>query len=137
MIFNKLNKRNYIYLSITMLMLSLYIVFFPFFAKILNGISPNLTKCVYRSITGKPCPLCGGTRFIAGIKENLTNISYFNSFFGYMIVFIFFEIIFRIFCIIYTSISKDIKKLVVLDILIHLLCFILFITYEVLFIIIT
>ena len=137
MIFNKLNKRNYIYLSITMLMLSLYIVFFPFFAKILNSISPNLTKCVYRSITGKPCPLCGGTRFIAGIKENLTNISYFNSFFVYMIVFIFFEIIFRIFCIIYTSISKDIKKLVVLDILIHLLCFILFITYEVLFIIIT
>ena len=137
MIFNKLNKRNYIYLSITMLMLSLYIVFFPFFAKILNGISPNFTKCVYRSITGKPCPLCGGTRFIAGIKENLINISYFNSFFGYMIIFIFFEIIFRIFCIIYTSISKDIKKLVVLDILIHLLCFILFITYEVLFIIIT
>lgn len=137
MIFNKLNKRNYIYLSITMLMLSLYIVFFPFFAKILNGISPNLTKCVYRSITGKPCPLCGGTRFIAGIKENLTNISYFNSFFGYMIIFIFFEIIFRIFCIIYTSISKDIKKIVGLDIVIHLLCFILFITYEVLFIIIT
>ena len=137
MIFNKLNKRNYIYLSITMLMLSLYIVFFPFFAKILNGISPNFTKCVYRFITGKPCPLCGGTRFIAGIKENLTNISYFNYFFGYMIIFIFFEIIFRIFCIIYTSISKDIKKLVVFDIVIHLLCFILFITYEVLFIIIT
>ena len=137
MIFNKLNKRNYIYLSITMLMLSLYIVFFSFFAKILNSISPNLTKCVYRSITGKPCPLCGGTRFIAGIKENLTNISYFNSFLGYMIIFIFFEIIFRIFCIIYTSISKDIKKLIVFDIVIHLLCFILFITYEVLFIIIT
>lgn len=137
MIFNKLNKRNYIYLSITMLMLSLYIVFFPFLAKILNSISPNLTKCVYRSITGKPCPLCGGTRFIAGIKENLTNISYFNSFFGYMIIFIFFEIIFRIFCIIYTSISKDIKKLIVFDSVIHLLCFILFITYEVLFIIIT
>lgn len=137
MIFNKLNKRNYIYLSITMLMLSLYIVFFPFFAKILNGISPNLTKCVYRSITGKPCPLCGGTRFIAGIKENLTNISYFNSFFGYMIVFIFFEIIFRIFCIIYTSISKDIKKLIIFDAIIHLIFFVLFITYEVLFIIIT
>lgn len=137
MIFNNLNKRNYIYLSITMLMLSLYIVFFPFFAKMLNSISPNLTKCVYRSITGKPCPLCGGTRFIAGIKENLTNISYFNSFFGYMIIFIFFEIIFRIFCIIYISISKDIKKLIVFDIVMHLLCFVLFITYEVLFIIIT
>lgn len=137
MIFNKLNKRNYIYLSITMLMLSLYIVFFPFFAKILNSISPNITKCVYRSVTGKPCPLCGGTRFIAGIKENLTNISYFNSFFGYMIIFIFFEIIFRIFCIIYTNISKDMKKLIVFDFVIHLLCFILFITYEVLFIITT
>lgn len=137
MIFNKLNKRNYIYLSITMLMLSLYIVFFPFFAKILNSISPNITKCVYRSVTGKPCPLCGGTRFIAGIKENLTNISYFNSFFGYMIIFIFFEIIFRIFCIIYTHISKDMKKLIVFDFVIHLLCFILFITYEVLFIITT
>lgn len=137
MIFNKLNKRNYIYLSITMLMLSLYIVFFPFFAKILNSISPNITKCVYRSVTGKPCPLCRGTRFIAGIKENLTNISYFNSFFGYMIIFIFFEIIFRIFCIIYTNISKDMKKLIVFDFVIHLLCFILFITYEVLFIITT
>lgn len=138
MIFNIISKKkNYICLSITMLMLSLYIVFFPFFANFLNGVSPNLTKCVYRSITGKPCPLCGGTRFIAGIKDNLINISYFNSFFGYVIIFIIFEILFRVFCIIYTSISKDIKKLIAFDIVIHLIFFILFITYEVVFIIVT
>ena len=46
-------------------------------------ISPILTTCVYQNVTGRPCPLCGGTRFISGIKDNLFNLSYYNCPFGY------------------------------------------------------
>ena len=128
-------KKNYIYFSVTMLSLSLYIVFFPIFSKLLNYISPNLTKCVYKSITKTPCPLCGGTRFISGIKDNIFNISYFNCFFGYVIIFVIFEIIFRIFCILYIKKIKKVNMLLVFDIFIHIVTFLFFILYEIIFVI--
>lgn len=134
MTFNN-KKKNYIYLSITMLLLSLYIVFFPLFAKALNLLSPKLTNCVYKSVTGKPCPLCGGTRYIAGIKDNFNNLSYFNNFFGYFIIFILFEIMFRIFCLIYINNikTKNFKFLFTFDIIIHSIAIVLFILYEIMF----
>ena len=118
-----------------MLSLSLYIVFFPIFAKLLNCISPNFTKCIYKSITKKPCPLCGGTRFIAGIKYNIFNPSYFNCFFGYIIIFIIYEIIFRIICVLYIKNSKNIKVLFIIDIFIHVIVFVVFVLYEIIYII--
>lgn len=128
-------RKNYIYLSVTMLSLSLYIVFFPIFSKLLNYILPNFSKCVYKSITKKPCPLCGGTKFIAQIKDNIFNLSYFNCFFGYVIIFVIFEIIFRIFCILYIKNSKHIKALFITDVFIHVIVFVLFVLYEIIYII--
>lgn len=127
-------KKNYIFLSVTMLCLSIYIVFFPLFARIMYRISPILTTCVYQNVTGRPCPLCGGTRFISGIKDNLFNLSYYNCPFGYMIMFVIFEIIFRNFLFIYLRTSNKIKGIVIFDVVIHSLCFLLFIAYEIIYI---
>lgn len=133
MIKSNLNKKNYMFLNITMFCLSLYIVLFPIFAKVLNHISPILTTCVYKNITGKLCPLCGGTRFISGIKDNIFNLSYFECPFGYMMFFIFFEIIYRLFLFIYLRTTNRIKGIVIFDIVIHSLCFLLFIVYEIIY----
>lgn len=131
----KFIEKNYIYVCFTFIGISIYVIFFPIVAKVLNLISPELTKCVYKSMTGNPCPLCGGTRYIANLKEVFNNPSYLLHPFGFMIIFIIFEILFRIFCIFAIRKKKKyLNKLVVIDVVIHLIVFISFITYEVLFI---
>lgn len=133
----KSNKlKNYMYTSITLLSFAIYIVFFPLISKLLNLISPNLTKCPYLEITGKPCPLCGGTRYIAGLYNVFTDITYLFSFFGAIIVFVFFEIIFRIMVIINLNKTKKVKRgIVIFDIVIHILAFVLFLLYEIIYLI--
>ena len=127
-------RKNYIYICYTFLALAIYVIFFPIIAKFLNFISPNLTECVYKKITGKPCPLCGGTRYIANLNQILKTPSYLINPFGIIIMFVIFEIFFRIFCI--YSIKKDkkyIKKLAVIDSIIHIVAIIVFFIYEICF----
>lgn len=129
--------KNYIYVNITMLLLSIYVIFFPVFAKLMSKISPMLTTCIYKQITGKNCPFCGGTRYIANIKEAFSNVSYLFCPFGYMIMFIIFEFLFRIFVIIRIRQikEKNLKSIVLFDIIIHLIAVVLLFGYEIIFLI--
>ena len=137
MISKKRNIKNYMYLNITMLLLSIYVIFFPIFAKLMSHISLILTTCVYKKVTGKDCPLCGGTRYIANIKQVFEDPSYILCPFGYMILFVIFEFLFRIFLIIKIKRNniKDLKRIIIFDIVIHVIVFILFFIYEISFLV--
>lgn len=136
---NKINEsskkiKNYMYLNITFLLLSIYVIFFPFFAKALNLISPNLTKCPYNHLTGSACPLCGGTRYIKNLGTVFNDITYLFNFFGIVILCVIFEICFRIFVIYKLKKNKYSRKIVVFDIIWHIILTVSFFTYEILFI---
>lgn len=137
MISKKRNIKNYMYLNITMLLLSIYVIFFPIFAKLMSHISPILITCVYKKVTGKDCPLCGGTRYIANIKQVFEDPSYILCPFGYMILFVIFEFLFRIFLIIKIKRNniKNLKRIIIFDIVIHVIVFILFFIYEISFLV--
>ncbi len=137
MISKKRNIKNYMYLNITMLLLSIYVIFFPIFAKLMSHISPILTTCVYKKVTGKDCPLCGGTRYIANVKQVFEDPSYILCPFGYMILFVIFEFLFRIFLIIKIKRNniKNLKRIIIFDIVIHVIVFILFFIYEISFLV--
>jgi len=125
-------KKNYIYISITLLMLALYVIFFPCISDVLNKLSPELTQCVYLKITGKPCPLCGGTRYIRNIRNVFKDINYIFNPFGMIVICVIFEITFRIYYIIRRN-KLNLRNIFIFDIIIHTLMIIAFITYEILF----
>ena len=127
MISKKRNIKNYMYLNITMLLLSIYVIFFPIFAKLMSHISPILTTCVYKKVTGKDCPLCGGTRYIANIKQVFEDPSYILCPFGYMILFLIIKI--------KRNNIKNLKRIIIFDIVIHVIVFILFFIYEMSFLV--
>lgn len=122
------------YINVTGLLLAIYVIFFPIVAKLLNFISPLLTTCVYKGITGKNCPLCGGTRYISNIFNALKDPLYLIHPFGFIVMFIVFEMIFRIFCICRIKKQKPLKAIIVFDIIIHFIALIFFVMYEILFI---
>lgn len=130
---NKDKKRNYMYLSITLLILAIYVISFPFVSKILEKISLELVVCPYLKMTGNPCPLCGGTRYFAGLGNVFQDIRYLFHPFGIMAIGVIFEIIFRIYVI--WKIKKDriTKGVVIFDIIMHSIMIISFILYEVFF----
>lgn len=130
---NKIEK-NYMYISITFLLLAVYVVLFPFISKGLESISPQLTQCQYKRITGKDCPLCGGTRYMRGIGTAFSDITYLFNPFGYMMLGIIFELFFRIYCIYKIKKKRDLKKIIIFDIVIHLVIIAMFFTYEITFV---
>lgn len=125
-------KKNYRIINIVFLVLAIYIALFPFTAKVLEKISPTLTKCPYLSITGKPCPLCGGTRYFANIKNVLQNYKYLFNFFGIVVILLILEIVYRIFNLLKKEYSDMMIKI---DIIIHILLFICYTIYEIWYII--
>lgn len=127
-------KKNYIYVNITFLLLAVYIILFPIIATPIKAIFPNFNECTYLRVTGKPCPLCGGTRYIQNLPEVLEDITYLFHPFGVIIIFILGEIIFRIYNIL--TIKKDkTERYIKIDITIHLIAFICFSMYEIVFLI--
>lgn len=127
-------EKNYMYFNITFFLLAIYVIFFPLIAKVLNWISPVLTKCPYKEMTGNPCPLCGGTRYIARLSEVFQNPSMLLHPFGFIILFVIFNLIFRIFNIFYIKRGgKQIKKIMIADAIILGIAFLLFLIYEVTF----
>ena len=125
-------KKNYKTINIVILCICIYLlIFFPIVSDLLETISPNLTKCPYLQLTGRPCPLCGGTRFLKNIKYAFYDINYIFNFFG-LIIFIFnLEIIFRI-----TNIVKreERNSIIKFDIIIHTLLTICYLLYSIYFI---
>ena len=120
-------KNNYKIVNIVILSICIYlVVFMPFVSKLLEKISPTLTKCVYLQLTGKPCPLCGGTRFLQNIKNVFYDFSYVLNIFGLITLIIILEIIFRIINI---KCKQDKKEIIIFDIIIHTILFIAYIVY--------
>ena len=124
-------EKNYMYISITFLLLAVYVVLFPFIAKGLEYISPEITQCQYKKITGKNCPLCGGTRYMRNMGTIFSDITYIFHPFGYMMIGIAFELIFRSYCIYAIKKKKNLKRIIIFDIIIHSIIAILFFSYEI------
>ena len=125
-------KKNYIYVNITLLILTIYIILFPIISIPIKTIFPQFNECTYLRVTGKPCPLCGGTRYIQNLPKVFNDIAYLFHPFGVIMTFIFLESIFRIYNII--TRKKEIKeKYVKIDILLHLTAIICFSIYEIVY----
>jgi len=129
-------KKNYIYVNITFLLLTIYIILFPIISIPIKTIFPQFNECTYLRITGKPCPLCGGTRYIQNLPKVFTDITYLYHPFGIIIIFIFCESIYRIYNI-FTRKKEKTKRYIEIDIFIHLLVLICLSLYEIIFLIIT
>ena len=126
-------KKNYMYISITGWILSIYVILFPMIAEILEKISGELTKCVFLRTTGKPCPLCGGTRYIKNIGNVFQDITYLANPFGIIVLCVVFEFFFRIYCIFRIKRNKDLARLITFDIVIHSIMAISFFLYEIIY----
>lgn len=125
-------KKNYIYINVTFLLLVIYIILFPIIETPIKQIIPNFNECIYLKSTGKPCPLCGGTRYIKNLPNAFTDITYLFHPFGIMMIILFIEFIYRIYCII-TRKQERTSKVIKIDLIIHVLILISFILYEVIF----
>lgn len=128
-------KKNYVYVNITLIILAIYVIFFPVISLAIEKINPSLTKCVYLQITGKECPLCGGTRYIKNISTVFTDVTYLFNFFGVILFVILFNIIFRISNLIRIKQGKNMEKTMIIDIIIHTILLCCYIAYEVVFIV--
>lgn len=125
-------KNNYRTINIVILCISIFILLLPVVLSMLEKISPVLTRCPYLELTGKPCPLCGGTRFIKNIKNSFNDLSYFLNFFGIIISIVVFQIVFRTINIFKKEYSD---RLIKTDIIVHILIYIAYTIYEICFII--
>lgn len=127
-------KKNYIYVNITFLLLAIYVILFPIISIPMGQIFPHFNECPYLRVTGRPCPLCGGTRYIQGLSKVFTDITYLLHPFGAIIIVIFSEFIFRTYNIITRKKEKS-NKYIEMDIQVHLLLLICFNMYEIVFLI--
>lgn len=128
-------KKTYFIFNVVFFSLAIYILIYPLFFKMVENINPNITKCAFLKLTGKPCPLCGGTRYLKNIGTVFSDFSYIFSPFGFIISFTCFEVIFRTINLILLKFNKYNKRLfnfiINFDVTIHILVFIIFIGYEI------
>lgn len=127
-------KKNYVFINITILIFIIYIILFPLISIPLNQIIPQLSVCPYLKLTGKPCPLCGGTRYIANLSNVFSDITYLFHPFGVIVIILLCDMLFRGLNIITYKKEKSLKY-IDKDISIHLLLLNIFNTYEIVFII--
>ena len=125
-------KKNYIYVNITIFLLTIYVILFPIISKSIQSIFPNFNKCSYLIMTGKPCPLCGGTRYIEGLTNVFHDITYLFHPFGVIMIVIFIEFFYRLYNI-FTYKKEKSNKYIEIDIIISLYLVIAFFLYEFLF----
>lgn len=127
-------QKNYIYINITVLLLTIYVVLFPILSIPIKQVFPSFGQCPYLRTTGKPCPLCGGTRYIENLPTMFQDITYLFHPFGVIMIGIFCESIFRIYNLI-TRKKEKLKRYITLDLQIHLIAWACFILYEIVFVI--
>lgn len=127
-------KKNYIYINITFLIFTIYIILFPIISIPINNIFPQLSICPYLRITGRPCPLCGGTRYIANLPRVFTDITYLFHPFGAIMIVVICENIFRIYNI-FTYKKERSNKWIEKDISVHLFLLNILNIYEIIYIV--
>ena len=88
-------KKNYKILNIIFLLLSMYVILFPIISIPIKNIFPEFGECTYLRVTGEPCPLCGGTRYIQNLSQVFQDITYLFHPFGVIVMFVIFEFIFN------------------------------------------
>ena len=128
-------KRNYIYINITLLLLTIYIILFPIIEIPIKSVLKDFNECTYLRVTGKPCPICGGTTYIRNLPQIFEDVTYLFNPFGIIIIGIVVENIFRIYNII-TRKKEKTKRYIKIDTCVHIIAFICFSIYEIVFIII-
>lgn len=129
-------KKIYLNFNYTILFFAIYIISYPIVAKIIGIFFPFLSKCIYKELTKKPCPLCGGTRYIKNLKYVFRDPSTLLQPFGIIMLFVFFNLIFRIVCIYYIKKDgKNVKNIIIVDFILLLIVAIVFFIYEILFVI--
>ena len=131
----KFINKNYININIILLLLAIYVILFPIISIPIKTIFPVFGECTYLRITGKPCPLCGGTRYIFNIFNVFKDITYLINPFGIMVIVIVAEVIFRIYNLWKMKIKKVniTNKKVKIDMIIHSIIFIFFMLYEIIY----
>ena len=125
-------KKNYIYVNITIFLLTIYVILFPIISTSIQSIFPEFNQCSYLRITGKTCPLCGGTRYIAGLTNVFHDITYLFHPFGIIMIIVFLEFLFRLYNIITWEKEKS-DKFISIDLIIQIYIVILFLLYEIVF----
>lgn len=127
-------KKNYRIINIIIFIFCIYVFSFPLVSKLLGMISPKLTLCSFLAITGKPCPLCGGTRFIKGLPNAIINknIYYMFNFFGIFIIIMFLELTFRTINLFRKNFSEKFKNI---DIIVHFILILALATYEIIYVV--
>lgn len=125
-------KKNYIYVNITFLIFSIYIILFPIISTPIKKVFPLFGQCTYLRVTGRQCPLCGGTRYIQNLPKASENITYLFHPFGIIIICIFLEIIYRIYNLI-TRKKEKTEKYIKIDLTIHFIALIALALYEIVF----
>ena len=127
-------KKNYIYVNITFILISIYIILFPIIQIPIKAIFPKFNECTYLRVTGRPCPLCGGTRYIQNLPKVFDDITYLFNPFGIIMICIFLEIIYRIYNLT-TRKKEKTEKYIKIDITMHLIELITLALYEIIFLI--
>ncbi len=128
----KFIKKNYIYVNITFILISIYIILFPIIQIPIKAIFPRFNECTYLRTTGKQCPLCGGTRYIQNLPKVFEDITYLSNPFGIIMICIFLEIIYRTYNLI-TRKKEKTEKYIKIDVTIHLIELIALALYEIIF----
>lgn len=111
----------------------MYVILFPIISIPIKNIFPEFGQCTYLRITGEPCPLCGGTRYIQNLPQVFKDITYLFHPFGVIVMFVMFEFIFRIYNLVK---KKNEMKLIKIDIVIHIVAVTMFFIYEITYFII-
>ena len=119
-------------MNITFILISIYIILCPIQQIPIKAIFPRFNECTYLRTTGKPCPLCGGTRYIQNLPKVFDDITYLFNPFGVIMICIFLEIIYRIYNLT-TRKKEKTEKYIKIDITIHLIELIALALYEIIF----
>ena len=126
----KFIQKNYKTLNVVFLLLAVYVILFPLITKIIQLAIPQFGICPYLSMTGKPCPLCGGTRYIANLPQEISNPTYLLHPFGAMMIVIFIELIYRTIALIKKWNNYTLVKI---DFIIHAIITTMFFLYMIIF----
>ena len=113
--------RYYKIINSVLLFATIYLFFLPEIMVFISFLPPEITECRYLARTGNPCPFCGVTRDINNIKNNESVV---NNISVYIYVFCLFEFSLRLVLMLKKNLIS--RKVFVVDAIIHLCIFLLF-----------